>query len=94
MSDYITAYETFSLQAAYSVLTGGGRQPVNAAIECCDRWCGQGRIALRWCAEDGRRSEYSFDELRDRIRTQLMRESGVRRFLQELRKRVYIDVRI
>jgi peptidyl-prolyl cis-trans isomerase SurA len=38
--------------------------------------------------------EYSFEELRDRIRTKLMRESGVRRFLQELRKRVYIDVRI
>jgi peptidyl-prolyl cis-trans isomerase SurA len=38
--------------------------------------------------------EYSFEELRDRIRTQLMRESGVRRYLQELRKKVYIDTRI
>ena len=38
--------------------------------------------------------EYSFDELRDRIRTELSRDSGVRRYLQELRKRVYIDVRL
>jgi peptidyl-prolyl cis-trans isomerase SurA len=38
--------------------------------------------------------EYGYEELRDRIRSQLMRESGVRRYLQELRRRVYIDVRI
>ena len=38
--------------------------------------------------------EYSFDELRDRIRSQLSEDSGVRRYLQELRKRVYIDVRL
>jgi acetyl-CoA synthetase len=64
LSDYITAYRSFSLPAAYSVLTGGGREPLNAAIECCDRWCGHSRIALRWASEDGRRSEHSFEELR------------------------------
>jgi peptidyl-prolyl cis-trans isomerase SurA len=38
--------------------------------------------------------EYTFEELRDRIRSELMHQSGVRRYLQELRKRVYLDVRL
>jgi peptidyl-prolyl cis-trans isomerase SurA len=38
--------------------------------------------------------EYTFDELRDRIRRELSQDSGVRRFLQDLRERVYIDVRL
>ena len=64
MTDYTSAYADFSLSTAYSVLSGGGNQPLNAAIECCDRWCGSGRIALRWACEDGRRSEHSFEDLR------------------------------
>jgi acetyl-CoA synthetase len=64
VSDYASAYADFSLSAAYSVLSGGGKRPLNAAIECCDRWCGDGRIALRWASEDGRRSEHSFEDLR------------------------------
>ena len=63
MTDHATAYAGFNLSAAYSVLSNGGNGPLNAAIECCDRWCGSGRIALRWASEDGRRSVHSFDDL-------------------------------
>lgn len=65
MTDYATAYANFRLLDAYSVLSNHGDGPVNAAIECCDRWCGSGRVALRWAGEDGRRSVHSFDEFRD-----------------------------
>jgi acetyl-CoA synthetase len=64
LTDYASAYASFSLPTAYSVLNEGGQNALNAAIECCDRWCGSGRVALHWASEDGRRSEHSFDELR------------------------------
>jgi peptidyl-prolyl cis-trans isomerase SurA len=38
--------------------------------------------------------EYTYEEMRDRLRARLSEESGVRRFIQELRKRVYIDIRL
>jgi peptidyl-prolyl cis-trans isomerase SurA len=38
--------------------------------------------------------EYTYEEVRDRLRARLSEESGVRRFIQELRKRVYIDIRL
>jgi acetyl-CoA synthetase len=62
--DYASAYAGFNLQAAQSVLTNGGRQPINAAIECCDRWCGSDRVALRWVDMDSRRRDVTYEELR------------------------------
>jgi peptidyl-prolyl cis-trans isomerase SurA len=38
--------------------------------------------------------EYSYEEVRDRLRSRLAEDSGVRRFLRDLRARVYIDIRI
>jgi acetyl-CoA synthetase len=35
---------------------------LNAAIECCDRWVGTGRIALEWMG-GGARESLSFAEL-------------------------------
>ncbi|MDH3498419.1 MAG: peptidylprolyl isomerase [Gemmatimonadota bacterium] len=50
-------------------------------------------LALRF---DGARpeGEYTFEELRDRIRARLAEDSGVRRYLQELRSATYIDIRL
>jgi acetyl-CoA synthetase len=65
VADYFATYDGFELQAALSVLSNGGDAGLNAAIECCDRWCGQGRTALYWAHEDGRRLTLSFDQLRE-----------------------------
>lgn len=37
---------------------------------------------------------YTFDELRERIRAQLAREGALRQYLNELRKRTYIEIRL
>jgi acetyl-CoA synthetase len=65
LSDYFAAYAAFDLPTAYSVLADGGRAPLNAAVECCDRWCGAGRVALRWSSEACPHGTLGFDELRD-----------------------------
>lgn len=64
MQDYAAAYANFDLGAALSVLSGGGAEGLNAAIECCDRWCGSDRPALYWAHEDGRRQTLTFEELK------------------------------
>lgn len=38
--------------------------------------------------------EYTYEELRDRLRARLAEDSGVRRFLKQLRERVYVDIRL
>jgi acetyl-CoA synthetase len=65
MADYFTAYDRFDLQASLSVLSKGGAEGLNAAIECCDRWCGQARPALHWAGADNQRRTLSFDDLRE-----------------------------
>ncbi len=37
---------------------------------------------------------YTFEELKDRIRTQLAEEGALRRYLNQLRKRTYVDIRL
>jgi len=37
---------------------------------------------------------YTFEELRDRIRNQLAEENGIRRHLQNLRNRTYVEIRL
>lgn len=66
MTDYQTAYEAFDLAAAQSCLSRNLSEGINAAEECCDRWCGGNRIALRWTSDDGRREDWSFEQLRGR----------------------------
>lgn len=65
MRDYDNAYASFDLATARSVLSGGGEDGINAAIECCDRWCGADRPALQYAGEDGSRASYSFEELKE-----------------------------
>jgi len=37
---------------------------------------------------------YTYEELKDRIRTQLAEEGALRRYLNQLRKRTYVDIRL
>ena len=63
MRDYAEAYRNFSREALErEVLKGRLNRGVNAAIECCDRWTGTGRIALEWMG-GGARKSLSFAEL-------------------------------
>jgi peptidyl-prolyl cis-trans isomerase SurA len=79
-------------QALQTALSASAPGEIVGPIEVSD---GQ-RVRFHAIRFDDRKpeGEYTYDELRDRIRTELMRQSGVRRFLQELHERVYIDIRI
>ncbi|KQX23584.1 hypothetical protein ASD39_06000 [Sphingomonas sp. Root50] len=48
------------------MLAGDPDGAINACFELCDRWCGQGRTALRWVSKDGGAVEIGYDELRAR----------------------------
>jgi acetyl-CoA synthetase len=75
---YVDAYEQFDIRAAMSFLGDAGRG-VNAAVLCCDRYCGKNRTALYWRGKDGRRTQYTFEELRDLSArfAQVLRDHGI-----------------
>lgn len=64
MEDYSTAYANFDLDRALSALSDDGAQDVNAAVICCDRWCGMDHPALHWASHDGQRATLTFDDLK------------------------------
>lgn len=64
MRDYETATRDFSLASLErQVLQGRLADGVNACVECCDRWAGDGRVALDWVARDFSRQSVTFREL-------------------------------
>lgn len=65
MADYKIAYDEFDIARAASVLSRPLDSGINAAIECCDRWCGSDRVALRREDVNGRAQVRTFEELRD-----------------------------
>ncbi|MGO8798972.1 MAG: AMP-binding protein [Roseiarcus sp.] len=82
MRDYQAAYRDFSLAALERrVLQGRLADGVNAGVACCDRWAGEGRVALEWVGRDFSRASVTFDELRrDSARfANLLRARGVGR---------------
>lgn len=56
----------FELAQITREFAGDFEQGMNAAIECCDRHCTPGRIALRWENQHGESTTLSFEELRQR----------------------------
>jgi acetyl-CoA synthetase len=65
MRDYADAYRNFFPEALErEVLKGRLDRGVNAAVECCDRWVGSGRIALEWMGS-GARESLTFVDLRE-----------------------------
>ena len=65
MTDYATAYAGFVLAAAQSIFSRPIASGISAAEECCDRWCGADRVALRWAGDQGQREDWTFEQLRD-----------------------------
>jgi len=66
LADYTTAHEQFDLAELDQEFVGNFAQGINACIECCDRYTGDGRIALYWEAADGSSGDVSFDDLQKR----------------------------
>lgn len=62
---YQDAVAGFRIEQALSRLQGSLDQGINACVECCDRHCGQDRLALRFVAADGHVETFTFEQLRD-----------------------------
>ncbi len=65
MTDYATAYAGFDPQRRNRSFSRPIASGINAAEECCDRWCGADRVALRWAGDQGQREDWTFEQLRD-----------------------------
>lgn len=61
---YEDAVASFRIEDAIARLEGDLTGSVNACVECCDRHCGDNRLALRWIGTDGRLESFTFEELR------------------------------
>ena len=61
--DYISEYETFRLEEAEALLAGNLASGINACVECCDRYVGEGRVALRCLSIDETLTTYTFEDL-------------------------------
>lgn len=77
---YEQAVARFSIEAAMAGLAGDLAGGVNACVECCDRHCGAGRVALRCVSAEGEVRDHTFEALRDLSAraANLMRDKGVR----------------
>ncbi|OTG86393.1 AMP-binding protein [Acinetobacter sp. ANC 4558] len=60
------AYQNFNLESLMNEQLVGSKQNINAYIECCGRYVGQHRIALKWEGKNGESAEWTFDELADK----------------------------
>ena len=80
MREYRGAYRDFSVQQlAREVLHGSLADGVNAAVECCDRWAGDGRTALDWIGKNFDEEAFTFASLRDKSArfANLLRARGI-----------------
>jgi len=77
---YEQAVARFSIAAAMDGLQGDLQGGLNACVECCDRHCGAGRVALRCVSAEGALRDYTFEELRDLSAraANLFRDKGVK----------------
>jgi acetyl-CoA synthetase len=64
-SAYAQAYDSFEFGRAAAAFAGDFANNINVCVECCDRWAGTGRVALRWEDAQGRKAEWTFAQLRD-----------------------------
>ncbi len=66
LPDYKAFAASFQLAALAEQFAGDFDNGINAAIECCDRHCTPGRVALRWEGHNGLSTQLTFEELRER----------------------------
>lgn len=79
-SDYRGRVDSFDLAATEAELFGCGDGNLNAARLCCDRFCGEDRIALRCVSSAGKLTTYTFEALRDmsaRV-AHMLRSNGIK----------------
>lgn len=62
---YDEASAGFRIQDALARLYGKLDTGINACVECCDRYCGDNRIALTWVAADEHVETFTFEQMRD-----------------------------
>ncbi|SBW15609.1 acetate-CoA ligase [Brucella sp. 10RB9215] len=62
---YDDAVAQFDIAKAIALLAGNPDTGINACIECCDRYTGENRVALRAISIDNTLTELTFEELRD-----------------------------
>ncbi|MBS9719762.1 AMP-binding protein [Tianweitania sp. BSSL-BM11] len=63
---YEDVVSRFSADELAATLQGDLEHGINACVECCDRHVGSNRLALDYENQDGRREQFSFEDLRDR----------------------------
>ncbi|APY15930.1 AMP-binding protein [Brucella sp. 10RB9214] len=62
---YDDAVAQFDIAKAIALLAGNPDTGINACIECCDRYTGENRVALRAISIDNTLTELTFEDLRD-----------------------------
>jgi len=64
--EYREFLQQFHLENLAGEFSGDFARGINAAIECCDRHCAPGKVALHWEGHDGQSSVLTYEELRER----------------------------
>jgi hypothetical protein len=66
MRECHTAYQDFSTDCWSNAFSRVGlAEKLNACFECCDRWSGDGRVALEWISRDFVHETVTFRALQD-----------------------------
>ncbi|MFD3189501.1 acyl-CoA synthetase [Sedimentitalea sp. HM32M-2] len=76
---YQQAVDLFRIEHAIADLHGDLEAGLNACVECCDRHAGQNRVALRWVSAEGKRQDFTFEQLQEMSAraANMMAENGV-----------------
>ena len=80
MRDYLDACRSLSVpELAREVLDGSLDGGISAAVECCDRWALNGRVALYWTGKDFAEKTVTFETLREQSSrfANLLRARGI-----------------
>ena len=62
---YEDAVQRFRIEDEIARLHGNPTTGINAYVECCGRYTGENRLALRAISASGELREFSFDDLAD-----------------------------
>ena len=49
LPNYAEFYRTFDPASLDQFFSGSFDDGINACVECCDRWAGEGRVAFYFC---------------------------------------------
>ncbi|QIB66812.1 AMP-binding protein [Kineobactrum salinum] len=77
--DYRQRRRQFNLKENTTAILGKDTSQLNVAVLCCDRHCGENKIALHWRNEEGVSRDYTFEELKVRSEqfSDVLRKQGV-----------------